>query len=328
MYNSPSYIKQCENSLSPKYIYKLLDEFASILKEYNIRGSLALTGGDPILSPYFWDVLEYIKDNYNDLFRIAIMGNPYHIYESDAIRLKKLNVSDYQISIDGMEEIHDTIRKAGSFKDSLRALKAIHTAGINAGVAFTVSRMNVSELIPLMNYLDTLDFVDWFGFDRLTPMGNASDQQNDLLSPIEYREVLYSVFLREIFNDKRSIFRKEKLWKLLFYQLGLVNPFDYTTKKICTGCEASTSALAVLADGTIYACRRLEIPIGKFPEQNLWDVLLNNDLGKKIRNLDNYDNCSNCELLSYCRGCLATKFAVSGNLYAEDPYCWRFIKNV
>ncbi len=42
-----------------------------------------------------------------------------------------------------------------------------------------------------------------------------------------------------------------------------------------------------------------------------------------LRKLDEFEECSECELRAYCRGCAAMKKAVGGSVYARDPQCWK-----
>lgn len=324
MYNTTSYKNQIENALSKEEIFELFKQFRDFFSEYHCGAKISITGGDPILSPYFWDVLSYLKHNYPSSVEIAILGNSYHISTESAQRLYEHGISCYQISLDGLQEKHDYLRKPGSFQDALRALKILHDAGIKTVVSYTLSRMNGEDFIPLLDFLDTQEYVDFFGFDRLTPIGNAIDKSKEMFSPSEYREFLFEVFKREIFKKPRLITsRKENMWRLLFYELGLVDPIDTSTSRILAGCSAGIGTLSVLADGTVYTCRRLELPAGKFPQKTFKEIFVNNPITEKLRDFNKYEKCINCPLMSYCRGCIATKFAISGSLYAPDPLCWR-----
>jgi len=324
MFNTPSYKDQLKNSLSKSEMYELFDQYREFFTEFNTFGGISITGGDPILSPYFWDVIEYIDETYPAYNEISILGNSYHITPEIAHRLRENSVTTYQISIDGLEKTHDYFRKEGSFQDALRGLRILHNEGIRTVVSFTLSKLNAADLVPLMEFLDGQKYIDSFGFDRLTPMGNASNDADEMFDPKEYQEFLFNVFKHEILENPRIIsFRKEKLWRLLFAELGLTDPFDSQTSRILSGCSAGLGTLAVLADGTVYTCRRLEIPAGKFPQKTIKDIFINNPVTAKLRNVDKYEGCNICPLRAYCRGCIATKFAMTDDLYARDPLCWR-----
>lgn len=326
MHNSDSYRSQIENPLSKEDALHLIDEYFSFLRDFNCAGAfVALTGGDPILSPYFWDILEHTHNLGGDQCTIVILGNPFHITPAVAKKMKDNGVSNYQISIDGLKETHDALRKPGSFDDSMRALEILHDAGINTIVAMTISKLNCDELIPLYEYLSSKTFVDCFGFDRMIPVGNGEKIRSEIFSPEDYRQFLFNIYKYEIFRGTDlTISKKEQLWKLLFLELGLLDPIDKTKKNhFVTGCSAGTGFVSVLADGTILLCSKLSLAAGKYPEKNFRDIFINNDVTKMLRQHDRYENCSSCSANIVCRGCPAMKFAVTGNYYGCEPYCWR-----
>ncbi len=80
--------------------------------------------------------------------------------------------------------------------------------------------------------------------------------------------------------------------------------------------------LTVLADGTVYACRRFKSPIGKVPEQNFDDLFFSQTM-QQYRNPSNYEKCGQCQLFTYCRGCSAVSHCVTGSWQSVDPQCWK-----
>lgn len=325
MYNSPYYKAQIDNELTENEMKNLLDEYFEFLGEYNCDGSIALTGGDPILSPYFWNLLTYINNNYSKRCVVVILGNPYHIDRKIAKRLKKLGIGDYQISLDGLKKTHDKLRKVGSFENSLRAMKVLHEEGIRTIVSFTLSKINKSELIPLFEFLEKCEFVDGFGFDIMIPTGNGESMKEEIFEPEEYKAFLFELYKYEIFgNHKLEISKKAQMWKVLFWELGLTDPIDTRKKQhYISGCGAGTETLSVLADGTIFPCRKMELSAGKYPEKSFKEILLHNEVTKKLMKYNNYKGCSNCEVNTVCRGCPAMKYALTGNIYEKEPCCWR-----
>ncbi len=326
MYNSPYYHSQVENALSKGELISLIDEYFLFLGEYGSVGYIAITGGDPLLSPFFWDVLSHINTYYAERCQVIIMGNPYHITEDVALEMKKLGVEDYQISIDGLEKTHDYLRRKGSFAASLQALKILHDAGIGTVVAFTLSKLNAEELMPLYNYLQSLDYVDCFGFDRMVPTGNGKKIRDDIFSAKEYRQFLFELYKREVIQNANLIIaKKEQMWKLLFWELGLADPVDTRKKQhYLAGCGAGTETVSVLADGTIFPCRRLEISAGKYPEKRFKEIFIHNGVTKMFRQYEKYKECATCDANVICRGCPAMKYAITGDFYEVEPYCWRF----
>lgn len=88
-----------------------------------------ITGGDPILHPDFWRLLELLKAH--DI-PFTILGNPFHLTDEVCQRLKGLGCEKYQLSLDGMRETHDWFRKPGSFDITLEKIACIKKAGIRS----------------------------------------------------------------------------------------------------------------------------------------------------------------------------------------------------
>lgn len=323
MYESETYESEKNNPLTFEECCQFVDQYVEILQRFNLTGAYYLTGGDPILRPDFWDLLKYIQSK--EIITVDMMGNPYHITEEVAKRLKEHGVRTYQISLDGLEDTHDYLRKKGSFKESLHALKVLNIHGINNNVMFTLSKQNASELIALYQFLNKLDYINSFSFDRMVPIGLGNKlKEEGILTNKEHRDILYQMFQSEIDNPGPvSQGRKDVLWGLLLYEVGLMTPFPAEGTEFCQGCVVPFGALTVLSDGTIYSCRRMPIKIGKVPEDNVWDVFINNSLINDFRDLDNYKKCRECELGFYCRGCPAIKYGYTGDPFNPDPHCWK-----
>ena len=76
-----------------------------------------LTGGDPILHPDFWELLETFKA---DGTRFCVMSNPFHLTDETCRRMKDCGCVKYQLSLDGLEKTHDLFRKPGSFAATIK----------------------------------------------------------------------------------------------------------------------------------------------------------------------------------------------------------------
>ena len=328
MFDDGKYEAQKDNKLTTEQAFKLIDDFYFLLKKLKVSGNIFLTGGDPILSDNFWDILSYVK-RYSKILSLGhLMGNSYHIDDSVARKLKDLGIKNYQISLDGLRETHDDIRKPGSFDDAMRAFKCLHKAGINTMVMATVHKDNCDETIELYRYLNGLEYIDSFCFDRMTPIGNGKTVLGDsILEAAKFKEMLNKIFYYEATEVKRKILSYKScvsLWKPMFYELGLTNPLDkHAEKKYYGTCFAGGGAFCVLADGTIMACRKLDIVSGKYPEDSLEDVFFNAPLFNEIRNPTKETSCK-CSFQYYCNGCPAMKYAFNGTTRGDDPHCWRW----
>ena len=107
-----------------------------------------LTGGDPILHPQFWQLAGLLKER--DL-PFAILGNPFHLTDDVCQKLRDHGCRKYQLSLDGLRETHDRIRRPGSYDETLAAIPLLRRAGIHVALMATVSKWNVQEIPALVD---------------------------------------------------------------------------------------------------------------------------------------------------------------------------------
>ena len=277
-----------------------------------------ITGGDPILHPHFWTILEIL---HNKGIKFSILGNPFHLSQQVCERLHTLGCQKYQLSLDGLEYTHDTIRKIGSYRETLKKIPIIRKTGIMCTIMTTVSTVNYLELPQIIDVV-VENRVDIFSFARYCP---ASDDKSLMVPAIEYRKLLDECWKRfEVYRNSSTIFNlKDHLWTLYLYEKGLFKIDDSLKKDVIfEGCSCGIEHLTILPDGTLYACRRMESPVGNALIDSIFDVFFDGKMNE-YRQFEKFEKCSNCELLRFCRGCPATAYAIKGNMYSPDPQCWK-----
>ena len=317
------YKTKINNELSLKACLQILDDIHNNLNKWNARCRIVFTGGDPVLREDFFEVLAHVQKL--GRFSFGIMGNPYHVSEEVAFKLKQLDIGAYQISLDGLKDTHDFIRRPGSFDDSLRALRVLKKAGVWTSALFTLHRKNKSELLPLMKVVGE-EGIDQFAFDILIPLGLAQDKKDWMLIASEFREI-YLDYIKEskklnASGIKTFYERKCSLLALILQEKGNFIPISKDRETIFCGCSLGLT-LCILPDGTVTPCRGLPIPLGKVPEQSIRDIFIKSDVLNAIRERSNYKKCAQCDLYQYCRGCPAAAYAVHNDYFAPDPYCWK-----
>lgn len=316
-------------------LVKILLDYFSCCLNLGALPRLVLSGGDPLLRQDFIAFLDIIaregkKVGFNDI-PIDIMGNPFHLNKESAKILKEKGVRRYQISVDGMREKHDQIRRPGSFDDSMRALDVLIESGIETHVMLTVSKFNAADVIPLIELLAEKG-VDAFAFARFSrPELMPIDEYKQVsFAPDEYRSFLVEVDktyekLRAEGYKTRFPY-KDHLWKLLKHEEGKLEPLsDPEDGIVYSGCGLGMASVSILSDGTVYACRRFPSKIGKVPDQKLEDIFLGSRKLNSFRDLSKYVKCAKCELLQYCRGCGSVAYGMSGSFFDPDPQCWKKI---
>ena len=142
-----------------------------------------ITGGDPILHPQFWTLLEILR--IADI-PFTIMGNPFHLNDEVCRRLKEYGCEKYQLSLDGMRQTHDWFRKPGSFDITLEKIGCINQAGIRSVVMTTVSGANIGQVPEIIDAVVQAG-ANVFAFARYCP---TSEEKDVGIAPQRYRQLL------------------------------------------------------------------------------------------------------------------------------------------
>ncbi|MBQ8099236.1 MAG: radical SAM/SPASM domain protein, ACGX system [Bacteroidaceae bacterium] len=285
---------------------------------------LYITGGDPILHPRFWNLLEEVGRR---RIPFTIMGNPFHLTVKVGQRLKSLGCRKYQLSLDGLRQTHDAFRKEGSFESTLRAISILHQAGLHVAVMTTVSQANIDEIKELIDVVVENE-VDIFAFSRYCPTSEDKAMKSDWhISPLRYRRLLDDCWKKyQQYKDSNTVFNlKDHLWTLYLYEEGLFKiPEGLRDDVVYNGCNCGNCHFTITADGRLMACRRFESYVGDVSE-DMYDVFH----GKRMENYrrhEAFDKCKRCELLRFCRGCPAVAYGYTHRFYAPDPQCWKEVE--
>jgi len=301
-------------------INKTIESCLSMARDLGREPYFFITGGDPILHPQFWPILERLQVLG---VRFSILGNPFHLTEEVCLRLRALGCERYQLSLDGLEATHDRIRMPGSFAATLAAVPVLQSAGIRVAVMATVSKTNCDEIPSLIDTV-VAHGVDVFSFGRYCSDGPDPATQ---MEPLAYRDFLgrCAEKFAQHRNSETWFDKKDHLWKLWDYEQGQFTiDQDLDPEMIYDGCHCGNSHLTILPTGAIHACRRVPSPIGNVLTDNLTTVFTGPSLDR-YRDYTRFEKCSRCELLRFCRGCPAVAYGTNGDFYSPDPQCWKVV---
>lgn len=290
----------------------IIQKYVDFCEEKNRIPYFSLTGGDPLLYPFIWQMLELIKQRN---IEFSLLGNPFHLTDEVASRLKGLSCPKYQMSLDGLEKTHDYMRKPGSFKTTINAIPTIIKSGMKPIIMSTVSLVNYKELPDLARLCVELK-VNTFSFARYCP--THSDVENNI-PPLVYREFLGEMWkvYEELVDAGTSFDLKDHLWTAFLYEKGL-----YKLGNWKDGCHCGNDHLTLLPNGTVYACRRFESPVGNIYQQSFKDIFSSSKMNE-YRQIKKLAGCKDCKLLNYCRGCHAVSAGTTGKFFDKDPQCWK-----
>ena len=171
------------DSMTWEQMQEVISNCEDFCEVHHRRPYFYITGGDPILHPDFWKLLELLSQKE---IPFTILGNPFHLTDDVCRRMKELGCQKYQLSIDGLEKTHDWFRKPGSFAITLEKIATLKKAGIRAVIMTTVSGTNIQEIPGIIDTV-VAHHADVFAFARYCP---TSEEKETGMTPQQYRELL------------------------------------------------------------------------------------------------------------------------------------------
>ena len=313
--------KTAEMSLSE--IRDIATEVSDMIEQWSeaygmvFSSSFNVTGGEPFLRRDIFGILEEITKHG---FEVYLLTNGILLDRDRATRLSELGVKGVQVSIEGPEVVHDSIRGKGSFSSALKGVQCLLDAGVVVTLNMTLSAINADYFLEMVELCRSLG-VQKLGFSRLVPSGRGKDLLESMLDTAQVRELYQSIFSADTKGVVLST--GDPVAAQMSTQ---VNGDEGSVP--CGGCAAGLSGLTILPDGTVTPCRRLPIPIGNVREDSLREVWATSPVLSALRDRSRYKGkCGTCKRWANCRGCRAIAHVYSrshGNndFLAEDPQCF------
>jgi selenobiotic family peptide radical SAM maturase len=293
-------------SLSLQQEIGILDDFVEFCTSHNVHGQVTFTGGNPLLHP---DFEKLYREAAERGFTTAILGNP-----ASREQIERINsiqpLAFYQVSLEGLEEHNDYMRGDGHFKRVLAFLELLKELNVYSMVMLTLTKTNMDQVLPLAEILRKR--VDLFTFNRLSLIGEGANLVT--VDPEKFPAFLKDYV--EAVDSNPCLGIKDNLLNIIYH--------DHKRPLFggCTGygCGAAFNFMAVLADGTVHACRKFPSPLGSLLDQSLSEIY---NSATAYRYRDGAAECRDCRLNSVCRGCLAVSYSHGLDIFTEkDPYCF------
>jgi radical SAM protein with 4Fe4S-binding SPASM domain len=298
-------------------VRETLDAWAG---EYGLSFSpaVSLTGGEPLLRG---DLFEIAGDFRKAGFAVSVLTNGTLVGREEARRLAAPGVRAVQVSLEGLEAVHDGIRGPGSFAAAVRGIDHLVAAGSAVTANMTLSRLNAGEILPLARFAAARG-VRRLGFARIVPAGRGCELRDAALTAAEterlYREIAAAAVpgLEFVTGDPVA---SCLLWP---------PEVDPALAVPVGGCAAGLAGITILEDGTLLPCRRLPLPIGNIRRDSLREVWASSPVLARLRSRESYrGRCGSCPRWGACRGCRAIAWAASRDrgdedLCADDPQCF------
>ena len=312
-----------------------MKEVANALARLGCR-EVTLIGGEAYLYPFIFPIMRHLKSLG---LRVTMQTGGRGINPRMAHKLRSAGLSALGVSIDGPEDVHDTLRsKLGSFYYALQALKNAQAEGLPTSVNTQVNRLNYHRLRETLGLLQPTGIRAW-RIQLTVPMGRAADRPDWILEPYQIIEVMDTLaeMQLEIAQENHDAGRKPQ--RMLDIQLGnnvgYYGPHEIILRSrpgkqaaYWQGCQAGRYTIGIESNGTVKGCPSL--PTAPYVGGNVRDLSLE-DIWRtapelqfvRTRTTDElWGFCKTCDYADICRaGCSFTTHCTLGRR-GNNPFCY------
>ncbi|MCM1026426.1 MAG: radical SAM protein [Roseburia sp.] len=296
-----------------KSVLEQFDELVRYLKKQSrekVAVHVHITGGEPFLHPDIHKILWLLR-RFRYKYRYGIMSNGTVLNSRNLWLIKGLHLKAFQVSLDGNQETHDSIRGIGNFEKVIHALDQLAEWRIPARVSFTANKENFHQF-PQVAEVCRKHYVRTLWSDRYIPFDSQSK-----IHPLDKADMPeYVAILRRerenVENQRCGLYVQN--YRALQFLGSEDSPYS---------CQAGDSLVTVDEHGNIFPCRRLPIPCGNIHTTSILEVYRYNDVFKSLRQYEVSGKCKTCEYSKTCKGgerCFT--YAISGKFDIPDLCCW------
>ncbi|MCI5159771.1 MAG: radical SAM protein [Candidatus Electrothrix sp. AUS1_2] len=181
-------------------------------------------------------------------------------------------------------------------------------------VSFTATKKNYNDILRLSFLCNRLN-INNLWTDRVIP--SPGDAEGLSLGPDEVRKYIRLLRLAVLINLFHPVTRNRVSFSrgLQFLTFPRQRPYR---------CSAGRTLLALMPDGDVYPCRRMEYLAGNLFEHSISEIYETNTLISRLQdNTIPVRGCEKCRHARYCHGglkCLA--MVKNGDPFTRDPGCY------
>jgi MoaA/NifB/PqqE/SkfB family radical SAM enzyme len=220
------------------------------------RISVNLTGGEPLLVPWLFELIDHLQ-GFDNLEEIHLITNGTVATQEalDGIRRSK-KIRYLKVSMEsGIHEANDFIRGAGNLaKVSDNVLRYQHKAEKPVILMVTLGGYNLDTIEETVSYAG---FIRASGiiFERFIPLGYGRKLDSQVLSADEWSQAVAAIArASKTGADPRALAPYRAFWLWL-------DP-EKSEKLQGALCNLGGESMALMPDGTVYPCRRLPVAVG------------------------------------------------------------------
>ncbi|MFI1566577.1 TIGR04053 family radical SAM/SPASM domain-containing protein [Streptomyces sp. NPDC020490] len=305
-----------------------------------------ITGGDPFQRP---DLTELVAHGAAVGVRVAVSPSGTPTLTEERLRaLHAAGAVGLSLSLDGSTaEVHDAFRGVhGVYRWTLDAWDAARALGLKVQINTTVARHNLHDLPGIVRLVADHGAMLWSAF-FLVPTGRGrtlgaltADEVEDVLNFVHdmgltvpaktteahhFRRVaLQRRILASLGEDHVEALRLGPLYRELSERAAALGLTAATrrTRRPPLDVNAGRGFVFVSHTGTVHPSGFLPLGAGNVRETPLPDIYRTSELFTGLRDAGRLGGrCGACEFRQVCGGSRSRAYGVTGDPYAEEPWC-------
>jgi MoaA/NifB/PqqE/SkfB family radical SAM enzyme len=245
--------KAFHDELDERQVFSILEQLTEAEVPY-----LAFSGGEPMLHPSFFAMVEYVCARNTQL---KVETNGHYLDPENCARLARLGVKAMQVSLDGASrETFNRMRVRGEFDTAVAGIRGLRAAGVPVEINFSPTRFNMHEIGKAVDLAFELGAYSFYT-GRTMYTGNATKTWR-LIAPSEEQYAAFFATLHAKAEEYRGRMR------VYFHEMGLVEELRYRLLH-------PAALLIVLPNGLVKLINALPFVCGDFRRESLSEIWAN-----------------------------------------------------
>ncbi|MCX6050984.1 MAG: radical SAM protein [Campylobacterales bacterium] len=292
---------------------------------------IIFSGGEPLTRKDLFEIADFCKENGVITY---LSSNGLYFTKSNVQRI--VDTFNYVgISIDGDEETHDFFRGLkGAFKETLKAVLLANETGAKVGIRFTMTKDTIGSLEYIFDLVEKHNIPKIY-ISHLVYSGRGLDNLKMDLSK-EQRRVAVAFILEKAFEYYKTgrdieivTGNMEQDAVLFLNRFAQEYPELQETMRerlvAWGGNSAGRKLLNINSEGFVRPDPFFPLTVGNIMENDFGTIWQSGELLDQLRIHPRKISgiCSECEQIDICNGgSRARAYAITGDLWSEDPSCY------
>lgn len=301
------------------------------MKENGVK-FIIFSGGEPLTRKDLFEIADFCKEHKIITY---LSSNGLYFTTKNVDRIVQ-TFNYIGISIDGSEEVHDYFRGLkGSFKETLKAVRLANEHGGKVGIRFTITKDTYPDLRYIFDLAEKEEISKIY-ISHLVYSGRGLDNLKMDITKEQRREAVEFIIGKafEYYESGRDIdivtgnMEQDAVLFLNMFSKRYPHLRDKMREKLVSwgGNSAGRKLLNINSVGDVRPDPFFPLNVGNIIESDFGSIWSTGELLDRLRQKPRESLggiCQDCNQLDICNGGSRSRaYAISGDLWAEDPSCY------